>query len=266
MRTFGMVLLLISLHTQGQSAQDVELNGRFKFFTTDRLGNLFTITEKNDIQKFDALGKKLSEANYKVLGEASFIDASNPMEIYVLYKDQNKLVYFDNMLNYRGETDLYKTLAVNNIQVVCRSYDNGIWFFDPDNYRLKKADKSGVLLTESVNLSALADTVLNPEILLDDGRNVYLKVASNKLMVFDILGNYIKSISLEHFKTFQVRNSEIIYSTENQLIRYQPETFVKVNVLEGLIDTLGEFNYSIRVEDKRIYIHHKEGIRIIDFQ
>ena len=66
-----------------------------------------------------------------------FIDAGNPLEIYVFYKDQNKLVYFDNMLNYRGETDLYKTLGVNNIQAVCRSYDNGFWFFDPDNFKLK---------------------------------------------------------------------------------------------------------------------------------
>ncbi len=265
MRLIGFIFLLNAISLQAQSIQTAEIKGQFKFFTTDKLGHIFTITAKNDIQKFDRSGKKLSEVNYKVLGEASFIDASNPMEIYVLYRDQNKLVYFDNMLNYRGETDLYKTLSVNNIQVVCRSYDNWIWFFDPDNYRLKKADKAGVLLTESVNLASLVDTVLNPEMLLDDGNFVYMKVAPNRLMVFDILGNYLKSIVLEKFNAFQVRNSEIIYSTERELIRYSPDTFVKISVLGNLVDTIGTSNYTIRVEDKWIYTHDLEGIHILNF-
>jgi len=265
MRLIGFIFLLLTISIKAQTVTTSEIKGRFKFFTTDKLGNIFTITAKNDIQKFDRTGKKLSEVNFKVLGEASFIDAANPLEIYVLYKDQNKLVYFDNMLNYRGETDLYKTLAINNIQVVCRSYDNGIWFFDPDNYRLKKADKAGVLLTESVNLSSLVDTIVNPEMLLDDGKFVYLKTAPNRLMVFDILGNYIKNIVLENFNSFQVRNFEIIYSTDRHLIRYNPETFVKINVLEDFIEKFGSSNITIRLEEKWVYTHDKDGIHIFQF-
>jgi hypothetical protein len=90
MRYFGLLLILISISSKGQLKPTAEIKGQFKFFTTDKLGNIFAITSKNDIQKFDKMGKKISEVNFKVLGEASFIDASNPMEVYVLYKDQNK--------------------------------------------------------------------------------------------------------------------------------------------------------------------------------
>ena len=133
-----LLILFCSFNLKPEFSLEAEIKGQFKFFTTDKLGNVFVLTLKNDIQKFDKKGKKLTEANFKVMGDATMIDAGNPLEIYVFYKDQNKLVYFDNILNYRGETDLYKTLGVNNIQAVCRSYDNGFWFFDPDNFKLKK--------------------------------------------------------------------------------------------------------------------------------
>ena len=265
MRYFGLLLILISISSKGQLKPTAEIKGQFKFFTTDKLGNIFAITSKNDIQKFDKMGKKISEVNFKVLDEASFIDASNPMEVYVLYKDQNKMVYFDNMLNLRGETDLYKTLGVNNIQVVCRSYDNGLWFFDPDNYRLKKSDKSGAVQSESVNLSALVDTVLNPEMLIEDGKFVYLKVAPNQLMVFDILGNYIKNVVLEKFNSFQIRQDEIIYSIGYDLVRYNPQTFVKISILGELESFAGKAYSNIRLEEDQIYTYDAEGIYIFHF-
>jgi hypothetical protein len=175
------------------------------------------------------------------------------------------MVYFDNMLNLRGETDLYKTLGVNNIQVVCRSYDNGLWFFDPDNYRLKKSDKSGAVQSESVNLSALVDTVLNPEMLIEDGKFVYLKVAPNQLMVFDILGNYIKNVVLEKFNSFQIRQDEIIYSIGYDLVRYNPQTFVKISILGELESFAGKAYPNIRLEEDQIYTYDAEGIYIFHF-
>jgi hypothetical protein len=102
----SLLLLFCSFNLTPELRLEGEIKGQFKFFTTDKLGNVFVLTQKNDIQKFDKKGKKLTEANFKVLGDATMIDAGNPLEIYVFYKDQNKLVYFDNMLNYRGETDL----------------------------------------------------------------------------------------------------------------------------------------------------------------
>lgn len=244
---------------------DAEIKGQFKFFTTDKLGNIFVITPKNDIQKYNKTGKKLAEANFKVMGEATFIDASNPMEIYVFYRDQNRLAYFDNLLNYRGETDLYKTLGVNNVTVACRSYDNGFWFFDPDNFKLIKADKAGNLESESVNLANIADTVLSPQAILDDGRYVYLKTNSNRLLVFDILGNYEKSIRLEKFNTFQTKGENILYSTKNDLMIYNPGTFEKKSLFDDYPEFKSKTYLNIRFDDNSLYFQDSSKVSVFSF-
>ncbi len=262
----SLILLLCSFSFIPELSFEGEIIGQFKFFTTDKLGNVFVLTTKNDIQKFDKKGKKLTEANFKILGDATLIDAGNPLEIYVFYKDQNKLVYFDNMLNYRGETDLYKTLGVNNIQAVCRSYDNGFWFFDPDNFKLKKADKQGVLQSESINLANIADTTLSPQMLLDDGKNVYLKTNSDRLLVFDILGNYIKTIPLEKFTSFQTREDKIIYSTSGDVFVYNPSTFEKDSYKVSMNSAFRETIFlNIRIEDSFMYLQDSVRIGIFSF-
>lgn len=262
----GLLLLFCSFSLTSEFSLEGEIKGQFKFFTTDKLGNVFLLTPKNDIQKFDKKGKKITEANFKVMGDATLIDAGNPLEIYVFYKDQNKLVYFDNMLNYRGETDLYKTLGVNNIQAVYRSYDNGFWFFDPDNFKLKKADKQGSLQSESINLASVADTILTPQMLLDDGKFVYLKTNNDRLLVFDILGNYIKTIPLEKFTSFQVREEKIVYSTTKDLFVYNPSTFEKGNYkLESNPKFANKNFMNIRMENDRLYLQDSAMIGIYSF-
>jgi len=261
----SLVFLFCSFQLQPEFVLEGEINGQFKYFTTDKLGNVFVITPKNDIQKFNTKGKKLTEVNFKVLGEATSIDATNPLEIYVFYKDQNKLAYFDNLLNYRGETDLYKTLGVNNIMAVSRSYDNGFWFFDPDNFKLKKSDKQGVLQTESINLANIADTILNPQMILDNGKFVYLKTNSDRLLVFDILGNFIKNIPLENFNSFQAKDESIIYSTISNLFVYNPSTFQKDTLLQNnALFNRTEYT-NIRLEDKHIYTQDSARILIYSF-
>lgn len=264
--SLSLLLLFCSFSLTPEFSLEAEIKGQFKFFTTDKLGNVFVLTQKNDIQKFDKKGKKLTEANFKVLGDATLIDAGNPLEIYVFYKDQNKLVYFDNMLNYRGETDLYKTLEVNNIQAVCRSYDNGFWFFDPDNFKLKKADKQGSLQSESINLANIADTILSPQMLLDDGKFVYLKTNNDRLLVFDILGNYIKTIPLEKFTSFQTKEKNLIYSTSSDLYIYNPSTFEKDSYKLNQNPLFSKFTFlNIRLENDRLYLQDSAKIGIYSF-
>ncbi|MCB9251507.1 MAG: hypothetical protein H6605_03520 [Flavobacteriales bacterium] len=265
----GLILLVLTLSSfiyKAEIPPDHVIEGRFKFFTTDKFGNVFAITFKNDIQKFDRNGKKITEANFKVLGNASFIDAGNPMELYVLFKDQNKIVYFDNMLNYRGETDLFKEFYISNIQVICRSYDNGFWFFDPDNFKLKKATKSGEITSESINLSAILDHTLQPELMEEDGQNVYLKGNAGELYVFDILGNYLKNIHLDSFGTFQVKKGSVMYASGSNLFLYNPSTFENTLLFREYLKDPDQSILGIRVEEKTLYKYLENRIELFEIK
>ena len=257
-----IILIFIAIITGSFKFQQIEIKGNFKYFTTDNIGNIFAVTEKNDIVKLNKFGVKKAEINIKVLGDVTSIDAVNPFEIYVFYRDYGKLMYFDNNLNNLGETDLFKTLGLSNIQVICRSFDNGFWFIDPENLKLKKCDKKGNLLTESVNISTINDTIISPQYITDDGKFVYLKSGNNKLMKFDVLANYINTFSLPEFSTFQVKDENILLKTNDSYLIFNTTT----------LETF-KFNYTfekkylnIRNEGKTLYLQDSSGIKLIELK
>ena len=83
----------------------------------------------NQLYKYNYSGKVLATLNYNYNGNISSIDVSNPMEIYVFYKEINRVLLLDNNLAYRGELDLTK-LNITQAAAIARSFDNGIWVFD----------------------------------------------------------------------------------------------------------------------------------------
>lgn len=257
-----IILVFIAIITGSFKFQQIEIKGNFKYFTTDNIGNIFAVTDKNDIVKFNKFGVKKAEINIKVLGDVTSIDAVNPFEIYVFYRDYGKLMYFDNNLNNLGETDLLKTLGLNNIQVVCRSFDNGFWFVDPENLKLKKCDKKGNLLSESVNISTLTDTIISPQSLTDDGKFVYLKSGNNKLMKFDVLANYINTFSLPAFSTFQVKDENILLKTNDSYLVFNTSTLETFKFKYQF-----ENNYlNIRNEGKILFLHDSTGIKLVELK
>jgi hypothetical protein len=108
-----------------------------KDIQTDRLGNIYAISKTNQLYKYSPDGKLLSTLNYKYLGNISFVDATNPLEIYVFYKELNLVVFLDNNLAYRGEIRL-TDFNIGQAAAIARSFDNGIWIFDLADMQLKK--------------------------------------------------------------------------------------------------------------------------------
>lgn len=239
---------------------EIVINGSFKMFTTDNIGNIYAVSNKNDILKYDKNGNKKAEINLKVLGDVTWIDAVNPLEIYVYYRDQGIIKYFDNNLNDMGETDLFKIFDSYNIQVICRSYDNGFWFLDPINFKLKKCDKKGNVLSESVIISNLADTIISPQMMIEDGKFVYLKINNNSIMKFDILANYLNTITFESFSTFQAKDENIFYKTNDGYYVYNTVTFEKTSFKYNF----GQQYLNIRTEGKLLYLQDKFSIKVVE--
>lgn len=260
MKIFNKILLLFILFFLCSFIfQSKEIDGVFRFFTTDNIGNIYAITAKNDIVKYDRNGNKKAEINLKVFGEITSIDAVNPFEIYVFYRDYGKIIYFDNNLNKLGETDLYSSLGKNNIQAVCRSYDNGFWFVDSETLKLKKCDKKGIVQTESVFLSTLSDSTFTPQFLIDDGKFVYLKFSNNKIMKFDGLANFISTYKLPQFTTFQLKDENIYFKTNESYF-----------VLNTITFEISKFQYefekkylNIRNEGKTMYLQDTSSIKVV---
>lgn len=216
--------------------------------TTDNLENLFVITPTNDIIKYDKNGSKLATANFKVLGNIASIDVSNPFEIYVFYRDQNKVIFLDNLLNSRGECDL-ETIGASQVACIARSFDNQLWLFDVADQKLKKYSKDLKLLTESAPWNTLGISGgINPTLIRDINNSVLI-LNNQQVLEFDIFANYSKIKLSDTLQNFQYLNNSLVFLKNNKVYSYLPSTFT----LKVMDIVLPDICRQFRIEKERLF-------------
>ena len=186
-----------------------------KYIQADELSNLYIVNQSNQLYKYNSEGKILATLNYNYNGNISSIDATNPMEIYVFYKELNRVIFLDNNLAYRGEIDLTKN-NITQASAIARSYDNGIWVFDNGDLQLKKLDKEGKVFQSSANIKQFANVDFNPKYIIENTQNVIISDDSICL-VFDVFASFVKTYYFKNLKSLQFTN-HFLYETQDSII------------------------------------------------
>ncbi len=217
--------------------------------TTDNLGNVYVISPTNDIEKYDKNGNKLATTNFKVLGNITSIDATNPFEIYIFYRDQNKILYLDNLLNLRGETNL-ETIGISQCAAFARSFDNQLWLVDMADLKIKKYSKDSKFIGESASLNmVISDNIIAPDFLIDINSTLFV-LNNGSLLNFDAFINYTKTILSDSITSFQMVQQQILYIKNGVAFTYNPMLFKS----EKLDLQLPIKIKNIRIEKERLYI------------
>jgi hypothetical protein len=231
-----------------------------KDIQTDRLGNLYVVSKTNQLYKYTSEGRLLSTLNYKYLGNITYVDASNPLEIYVFYKELNLVVFLDNNLAYRGEMNL-ADFRIGQAAAIGRSYDNGIWIFDLADLQLKKMDKNGDNPQSSGNIRQYISNASAANIIYDDNERVFVNDSANGVLVFDVFATYLRTIPVKGCREIKVINDEMYYALGGQLKRYQLKTFI--TTAYPLPDSANVKDLSI--EKERLYVLKPSEIVIYSF-
>jgi hypothetical protein len=225
-------------------------------FTTDPVGNVYLLDKDFSIRKLDRNGKLLATANFKLYGELSQIDASNPFEVYLYYRQNQRIVIVDNLLSIRGEIDLN---AISNVEVsaICRSYDNGIWVYDAGDGRLIKYDKQLERQLDSRAANTWTNKSWHPHELYENGKNVFILDRENGMVMFDIFGNYGSKLDMVEVDDIQLRNEKILFFSNGYLQSMDP--------LIQEVDTLIAWDAAknIRWESKQLYVHENQLIQVL---
>jgi hypothetical protein len=228
---------------------------------TDRLGNLYVVTKTNQLYKYSPEGGLLSTLNYKYIGNISHIDATNPLEIYVFYKELNLVVFLDNNLAYRGEMKL-EQYQITQASAIARSFDNGIWAFDLADLQLKRMDKNGENAQTSGNIRQFVkQKQLLPTYLFDDNNRVFLVDSNIGIMLFDVFAHYLKTLPIKGNEQVKVIGDEIYYQQKNGIFKYHLKTFLTSGF--GLPQTAPALDLSI--EKGRLYLLLPDRISIYSF-
>jgi hypothetical protein len=215
-----LYFIFISSYCNAQTILDSsklvsEFTVNAKFVQADDMGSLYIVSPTNQLYKYNYSGKVLATLNYNYNGNISSLDVSNPMEIYVFYKEINRVLLLDNNLAYRGELDLTK-LNITQAAAIARSYDNAIWVFDLGDLQLKKLSKDGILSQSSGNIKQFTQTNFTPT-LLSDNTNQIMLCNDSICLLFDVFAAYLKTIKFKNSQHFQLGNNQIFETNQSQI-------------------------------------------------
>lgn len=193
------------------------------YFTTDNFGNTYAV-QADVITKYDSKGDFVKTYNNKQFGLITSVDATNPMKPVLFYRNFLKVVFLDNTLSLNGEPISIEKLGFPQVQLVCSSYNNGLWMYDQGNLELIRLDQNFATSNKTGNLSQQLGLAMNPNFMLEYNNNLYVNNPATGILVFDVFGTYYKNIPITGLERFQFKDDELLYFKNGKFKSYQLKT------------------------------------------
>lgn len=178
----------------------------------DAQGFTYLIDQKNILVKYSPKGDSIKSVSVSQYAGKVSIDASSPLEIMLFFWEQSKVVVYDNQLNLIWELNLFDKEPLSMAVGFGRAADGNIWLLDKYTRTLKKKDKSGNNILESLMLEE--DACDGEELLIfDNSTEVYFGNKKDKIYVFTPSALLSNTLFLQH-KQFFMANKDIFTITD----------------------------------------------------
>jgi hypothetical protein len=228
----ALLVALLALAGATASAQEVLFQLRpaatieqtAKFFTVDRLRQIYLITPNNEIIKYGPDGKEQFRYNDNTLGDLAYIDATNPFNLLLFYADFQAAVTLDRTLNLIGRPNLWE-LNLSNPRAVAMANDNALWVYDDAAHRLLRVDQQGRTLSASDDLSLLLNIAPSPEILLARDNLVFANDPRHGILVFDNFSQYVRTLPVIGAGQLHWLEQRLAYMRDGALYLFDPRFF-----------------------------------------
>lgn len=189
-----------------------------RFATVDNLGNLYTVSTANAVEKYASDGRLLARYTNNRLGAAHRVDVSNPLKVLVWFADFRTVVFLDRSLTPLGELRLMEA-GYPDVRTVAAAADGNLWLYDETAFRLRKITPDGVQLFESQELNLFFSERLSIACLRDDGVRTVAADTTQGLLLFDVYGQFSKILPLPGVEDFQLTGDEISYCRAGVLLQ-----------------------------------------------
>ncbi len=238
------MLLLFTLFPQKISAQQTHSEDSLKnnyrllfelkldasLFTTDKLQNVYYVSNNNEVVKLQPDGTEQFRFIHKTIGMPSYIDATNPFNLLLFYPDYQNVLTLDRTMNLAGQFNLFD-LGLFGVNAVGMAGDGNLWLYDVVNFRLKKIGSEGQTIVQSADLSLELNKAIRPNFLVERDQLVYLNDPERGVLVFDVFGKYLKTIPIPGLSRFQIFNNELLFFQNGKLHSFHLRTLLQKPVL-----------------------------------
>lgn len=233
--------------------------GKYSYMDIDINGNIYLITETNQLKKIRSNGDSVAAYNdVKKFGNPSLIDVSNPLKIAVYYKNYSTVVILDRFLTYRNSIN-FRRENIFKVKALATSYDNNLWLFDEQDFKLKKINNEGIVLRETNDWRQIFDTVPTPSAIIDQNNFVYLYDPAKGFYIFDYYGSFKNNLPFLNWQHIAVTSGRLTGFVNDTFYSYEVSTFnLKTYKLP---DFLKDY-IDIKAMNGKLYLLKKTGVEI----
>lgn len=250
---------LLETNTSADQVTDHDISLKTKSFFVDDLGYLYIISNQNELTQYDPnLVKRQAYSNER-LGSITSMDTNNPLKLLLFYENYQTVIVLDNFLDEIGRYELFD-LGYNEVNAVGKSNDNNIWIYDPIDYKLKKINTTGKLLTESITMYNEGLEYIRPEFLAEKGNKVFLYDKDYGFFLFDNLGQYLYKIPLKGLASYQIVNDKTIMFLKDDMIKTYNLVYKTTSDINPISSYTKESIDGILISNKSIYLKDGRGV------
>ena len=233
--------------------------GNYIYLDVDMLDNIYLMTSGYQLKKLRNNGDSLAVFNdVKRYGNPSYIDVNNPLKILVYYKNYTTVVILDRLLTMRNTINFRKQ-NIFSVKAIATSYDNNIWLFDEQDFKLKKIDDDGKLLQESTDMRLLVDSVPSPERIIDSDNLVYIYDEKKGFYVFDYYGALKNNLPFKGWQNTAIAHNKMYGFLGSTLFSYELST---LNLKKYELPTFFKNYQSIKAINGKVYLLKEDGIEV----
>ncbi len=233
--------------------------GRFSYFNVDVLDNIYLINEANQLKKIKSNGDSVAIFNdVKKFGNPTLIDVNNPLKILLYYKSFSTVVILDRFLTLRNSINFRKE-NIFKVQTLACSYDNNIWIFDEQDFKLKKIKDDGTIISETSDWRQIFEEIPNPTEIIDKDGFVYLYDSEKGFYIFDYYGSLKNNLPFLHWQHVAINNNKLMGFEGPVLQSYELNSLTLKSY--KLTNFFKEYT-DIKAMNGKIYLLKKDGIEI----
>jgi hypothetical protein len=209
------IALALTLTTHAQTPADSlrlldSLPVQAAFATADNLGNIYVITPQNAVEKYSPDGTFQFRYTNNRLGEAAWLDVTNPLKVLVWYADFRTVVFLNRSLTALGELNLIRA-GYPEVRTVAAAADGNLWLYDEVAFQLKKVTPEGQTKFESQALNLLQSERIAISCIRDKGAEVLASDAELGVLRFDVYAQFQQLLPWKGIVRFAVRRNTLAY-------------------------------------------------------
>ena len=228
-------------------------------FTTDPLFNIYVITPRNEVLKYDPQGNFDSRYANKKLGRLALIDATNAFKLVFWFPDFQTIQLMDALVNPIITLNL-TDLGVSQAAAVAMSDDGFLWILDGGTHQMLKfsLESGGVKMVQKSPLT-IPNAPTTDMIVRQN--NIYINLPSTGIYVLDRFGKMIKTLDIKNSNNVQVIDNHVFYKQNNQLYSFHLQTLATtiIKLPEGV---KGE--QPMRLQRNRLFVQRTVSVDIYE--